>query len=125
MRKSRFGKDNGAFKGESVTTTGYVYVYSPDHPNRTKSNYVLKHRLVMEKSIGRYLDKKEVVHHKNGNRSDNRIKNLELFDTNGQHIKEEARLGVLRKTEETKMKISKIAKINYLNRERNIQGQFI
>lgn len=61
---------------------GYVYVQAPTHPNKTKRNLVMEHRLVMEKFLGRYLLKTESVHHKNGIRNDNRIENLELWTKN-------------------------------------------
>lgn len=44
------------------------------------------HRIVMEKFIERELLPNEVVHHKNGNVSDNRLDNLELY-TNSDHRK--------------------------------------
>lgn len=58
---------------------GYIKVYVPDHPLATKDGYVMEHILVMEKAIGRYITRDEVVHHKNKKRDDNRIENLELM----------------------------------------------
>lgn len=70
---------------DRIKRGGYWYVKSYDHPNGGVQKYVAEHRLVMEKKLGRYLTKKEVVHHINHDPSDNRVENLHLFASAGQH----------------------------------------
>lgn len=67
---------------------GYVMVYAPSHPCVHKDGYVPEHRLVMEKHLGRILERKEAVHHRNEIKDDNRIENLELCESNGKHFVE-------------------------------------
>ena len=103
-RGPRSGAGHPEWRGGRIVSKGYVYVYEPNHPEclrinedrKKKANgkyfrkecYVAEHRLVMEKHIGRYLERNEVVHHKNNDTQDNRIENLELFDSNARHLAE-------------------------------------
>lgn len=71
--------------GRRYTNKGYVRVYAPSHPECMCDGYVMEHRLVVEKEIGRFLNKTEVVHHVNGIKDDNRIENLMLFFCDASH----------------------------------------
>ena len=63
-----------------INRDGYVII-TP----RGERKHVLEHRFIMEKHLGRPLTKKETVHHKNGIRHDNRLRNLELWQ--GKHCR--------------------------------------
>ena len=70
-----------------IKRNGYWYILRKNHPNSGKQGYIAEHRLVIERHLGRFLGQNEVVHHKNGIITDNRLKNLELFSSPGQHTK--------------------------------------
>lgn len=86
------GKRSCAWKGgRHKDKNGYIQVWNPEHPNCRSAGYIHEHRLVMSKFLGRPLLSNENVHHKNGDRSDNRIENLELWTSNqpsGQRVKD-------------------------------------
>jgi transcriptional regulator with XRE-family HTH domain len=65
---------------------GYIYHYKPGHPRAQRRPYIAEHVLVMEKHLGRFLNRDEVVHHKDGDKSNNNIDNLEIL-TKAEHNK--------------------------------------
>lgn len=72
------GSKSPAWHGGFFYRSGYKFIYRPDHPHAIKLGYVREHRLVMEQHLGRFLESYEIVHHKNEDKLDNRIENLEL-----------------------------------------------
>lgn len=72
--------------GRRLSSGGYIEIYCPDHPNANNRKCVYEHQLVVEQHIGRYLLKDEVVHHLDGNKSNNDISNLILL-TNPEHAR--------------------------------------
>jgi hypothetical protein len=87
-RKGKYTKEKSSrWKGgHPFDSSGYILAYFPNHPHSINRCYILEHRLVMEKTIGRYLTSLEVVHHINEDRSDNRIENLMMFKNNSEHL---------------------------------------
>ena len=82
--KDRIGFNNKG--GKRTNKQGYIEVWKPEHPNANKKGYILEHRLIMSEYIGRALLRNEDVHHKDKNKTNNDINNLELM-TKSEHAK--------------------------------------
>jgi len=65
--------------GRLITPDGYVLVrVGRSHPLADPNGYCHEHKLVMCSYLGRNLLSGEAIHHKNGDKTDNRIENLEI-----------------------------------------------
>jgi len=82
----RRGSQNPQWKNGHTRKGPYSAVWLPQgdflYPMADIDGYILEHRLVMAKQLGRCLQPWEIVHHKNGIRSDNRPENLQLLPNN-------------------------------------------
>lgn len=80
------GSEHYNWRGGVWMSEGYRKMYVEDASKvregglRGRNRHMVpEHNLIMSRHLGRPLKKGETVHHKNGNRSDNRIENLELW----------------------------------------------
>jgi hypothetical protein len=87
FKKGNFvGNKNPSWKNGRNKSLGYILVYAPNHPYRHKRrNKVAEHRLIIENIIKKYLKPREVVHHINRIKDDNRPENLIAFSTDSAH----------------------------------------
>ncbi len=82
------GEKHHAWKGgHHLSQDGYRRIRmkrsDPYHSMCAPNGYVLEHRLVMARALGRVLKSTESVHHIDGNRENNELSNLQLWQ--GQH----------------------------------------
>lgn len=75
-RRSRNEKSSCFTGGRNICSNGYVEIIVPGHPATNVRGYVYEHRIVAEKKLGRYLLSNEVVHHIDGNKTNNSPNNL-------------------------------------------------
>jgi len=72
------GSNNPAWNGgRRIRLDGYIVIWTPN-------GEMLEHRFIMEKHIGRSLSKDEIVHHKDENKQNNNLNNLEIM-TRSEH----------------------------------------
>ena len=77
----RIGEAHHRWKGgRYIDSRGYVSVWV------APGLYRREHRIVVESLLGRKLQRDEVVHHKNGDKTDNRPENLEVL-SNSDHVR--------------------------------------
>ncbi len=67
-----------------INKEGYKQKYKPRSPEARENGYVAVHRDVASRKIGRPLRVNEVVHHRDGNKLNNRPSNLQVM-TRKQH----------------------------------------
>ena len=86
---------------------------------RKDGGFIDKHRLIMEEHLGRKLKPNELVHHKDGDPTNDIIKNLELT-TRRTHTREHALNGDYHKfTKEDRVKGAKINSANKRAKRQN------
>ena len=97
------GSNNPKWRGGKIQRSdGRVFIYAPEHPNANlNGSHILEYRLIAEKKIGRMLTDKEIVHHKDGDVTNNGLDNLDVIT------------------------LSEHAKIHNANRPRNTLGRFL
>jgi len=73
------GEKHPLYKGGSIDKMGYKVIW-------VNGKLIREHRYLMQLHLGRKLNRSEFVHHKDKNRLNNDLDNLEIMD-NGEHTR--------------------------------------
>ena len=101
-----------------VYLNGYISIYMPEHERAFDNGCVYEHVLVAEEMLGRKLKPKEVVHHKDKDRTNNSPENLMVFQTDEDHIAFHGGAECIKDVDGTYYCIKKFLKFTYYYRDR-------
>jgi hypothetical protein len=93
-------------------------IVDEDHPrkkDRKGGNYIFEHILVMEKEIGRFLEKDEIVHHIDKNKQNNDIRNLYLFTGNNEKTAVQLHNAAHESAEQITIDLYKVGLVDFIN----------
>ena len=71
---------------KTVDQRGYALLWMPDHRLADVRGYVYEHRIIAESKLGRNLRHGEIVHHIDGNASNNTKENIEIYPSIAHHL---------------------------------------
>ena len=83
--KNRIAPNGKTKRKRGSKPDSYILIKSADHPHAGKDGYIPLHRHVVEMSLGRILDKNELVHHIDMDKENNNIENLDVIVGNKDH----------------------------------------
>src|SRR5262245_12861463 len=84
LQKFKHGHNNKGslhpnYKDKQITWNNYIYTHRPNHPFAKNQKRIMEHRVVWEEANNAMLLPWGIVHHKDGNRQNNNITNLEAM----------------------------------------------
>ncbi len=93
ISRATSGNKHTQWQGGEIYRQNYYYLHNSllDYRKKNKG-YTKRARIIMERKIGRNLKKGEIVHHINGNKTNDKIENLYLFHNKGSHTQYESNL---------------------------------
>ena len=84
------------WKGGRCKTHGYYRIYMPDYPKSDFAGYVLEHVYIAEKVLGKSLPRGAVVHHIDGDPTNNKKPNIVICESISYHRTIHARENALK-----------------------------